>query len=275
MRNDGTILKFAVLYLGTDRLEELPVTTPTVVPGPTATPPPCDDAMSFVDDITVPDGTEMKPGQEFDKVWRIHNVGTCPWDESYRIAFVEGDRMDGDEEHVQGTVPYGATYDMTIDQKAPAEPGTYVGVWEMRNGDNVPFGQRLWVEINVPGAPQPTSPPPTATAVPPVQPTPAPAPVIDYLTAEPASVNLGGSVTVTWSFSGKDLASAKLFRTDPDGTIVPLFGGADVSPSGAVQDIPPQPGVVSYTLNVASEFGGATASTAIVEVLAPQVQPLQ
>ncbi|HMK09850.1 MAG TPA: ABC transporter substrate-binding protein, partial [Anaerolineales bacterium] len=50
MRNDGTLLKFAILYLGTDRLEP-PSAAPTPVPGPTATPPACYDALEFVDDV--------------------------------------------------------------------------------------------------------------------------------------------------------------------------------------------------------------------------------
>jgi polar amino acid transport system substrate-binding protein len=275
MRNDGTLVGFAVVYLGTDRLEEPPAVAPTPAPGPTATPPACTDVMEFIDDVTVPDGTEMQPGQDFDKVWRIHNVGTCTWDSSYRVAFVDGYSMGGDEEHVQGTVPYGASYDMTIDQEAPDDPGTYVGVWEMRNGNNVAFGERLRVEIVVPGEPEPTAVPPTATPVPPVAPTPAPAPVIEYLTAEPASVTLGGTVTVSWSFSGQDLASARLYAAYEDGTVLPLYGGADVPPTGSVQDVPAQAGLVSYVLQVTSEFGGYNARAAVVEVLAPEVQPLQ
>jgi transcriptional regulator with XRE-family HTH domain len=36
------------------------------------------DATAFVDD-TIPHGTLMAPGEVFEKVWRIHNVGTVPW----------------------------------------------------------------------------------------------------------------------------------------------------------------------------------------------------
>jgi hypothetical protein len=274
MRNDGTMLRLAGLYLRLDSLEEIPAVTPTPAPGPTATPPACYDGMEFIDDVTVPDGTQMQPGQDFDKTWRVRNTGTCTWDTSYYVAFVQGDRMDGDSENVKGSVASGSTYDITIDQEAPDDPGTYGGVWEMRNGRGVPFGERLWVEIVVPGAPAATSVPPTATSVPPVQPTPPPAPVIDYFTAEPASVALGGAVTLNWSFSGQDLSSATIIRSDPDGSIWPLNGGADVAPSGTLQDLPTMAGVVSYTLTVTSEFGGANVRTAVVEVVAPEVQPL-
>lgn len=36
------------------------------------------DASEFIDD-TVPHGTLMKPGQLFDKTWRIRNSGAVPW----------------------------------------------------------------------------------------------------------------------------------------------------------------------------------------------------
>jgi hypothetical protein len=112
--------------------------------------------------------------------------------------------------------------------------------------------------------------------VPPVQPTPAPAPVIEYLLAEPASVNLNGPVVVSWSFSGADLASAKLTRTDPDGTVVPLYGGSDVTNPGVYEDIAAKAGLVSYTLAVSSESGGTTVRTVVVQVIDPdlEVNPL-
>jgi polar amino acid transport system substrate-binding protein len=157
MQNDGTVLRFAREYLGVDALEELPVAASTPVPGPAATPPACYDGLEFVEDVTIPDGTEMSPGQEFDKVWRVRNSGTCAWDGSYWLAFVQGDRMEGESVFVSGSVGGGATYDITIDQTAPDSPGTYGGVWEMRNGDDIPFGERLWVEIVIPGAAAPTA----------------------------------------------------------------------------------------------------------------------
>jgi transcriptional regulator with XRE-family HTH domain len=36
------------------------------------------DASAFVDD-TIPHGTRLSPGQVFEKVWRIRNSGTVPW----------------------------------------------------------------------------------------------------------------------------------------------------------------------------------------------------
>jgi hypothetical protein len=230
---------------------------------PTPTPAPCYDGMQFVGDVTVPDGTQMIPGQDFDKIWRLKNIGSCTWDGNYKIVFVQGYQMEGKPEAVKGTVAPGQTYDMTIDQKAPPYPDNYLGIWQMVNGKNVPFGQRVWVKITVPGA---TPLPPTATVPPPVQPTLAPEPVIYSFTVNPALVGLGDLVVLNWSFSGGNVVSARLTRTDPDGTIVQLLGGADVPQIGSYEDLAMKPGTLSYTLLIGSEFGGTTGATVFVTV---------
>jgi ABC-type amino acid transport substrate-binding protein len=274
LRNDGTMSRLGEEYLEIEAAAPalsptattIPAPTATAIPGPTATPASCSDAMAFVSDVTVPDGTQMKPGQDFDKTWRIRNTGTCTWNTNYRLVFVQGDRMGGDPEAVKTSVRSGDTYDMTIDQKAPTTPGNYTGVWQMVNAAGTPFGQRLWVKITVPGAVAPTAAAPTATTVPPVQPTSPPGPVIDYLNADPSTVEQGGLVVVSWSFSGPDLASAKLTRTNPDGSKTPLNGGADVALQGQYEDLMVNPGTYSYTLNVGSEFGGTAVQTVVVNV---------
>jgi ABC-type amino acid transport substrate-binding protein len=266
---DGTVARLAKDYLDLEISAEPPAPLPTLtpLPGPTATPVACSDAMAFVADVTVPDGTKMQPGQDFDKTWRLRNTGTCTWTTNYRLVFVQGDRMGGDPEAVKTSVRPGDTYDMTIDQTAPNAPGNYTGLWQMVNAAGTPFGQRIWVKITVPGAVSPTAVP-TATSVPSVQPTAEPAPVIEYLTASPSTVEQGGLVVVSWSFSGQDLASAKLTRTNPDGSQTPLNGGADVDLQGEYEDLMMDPGTYSYTLNVGSEFGGSAVKTVVVEVTA-------
>jgi ABC-type amino acid transport substrate-binding protein len=274
MQNDGTIARLANEHLFVDlsKVPQIPTPTPIPAPLPTPTPVACYDGMQFIKDVTVPDGTVMNPGQDFDKIWRIQNTGTCTWDGSYRIVFVQGDQMGGTPEAVKGTVKPGATYDMVIDQKAPTAPGNYGGLWQMVNGKNVPFGNRLWVKITVPGAVAPTAVPPTATPIPPVQPTLAPAPEIYSFTASENTVLMGDVVTLSWSFSTQDLASARLTRTNPDGSVTQLNGGADVVSPGSYDDLAMSPGTVTYTLVVSSEFGGSSTKSVVVTVT-PAVNP--
>lgn len=37
------------------------------------------DASEFVADVTIPDGTVMRPGHSFVKTWRVRNSGVVPW----------------------------------------------------------------------------------------------------------------------------------------------------------------------------------------------------
>ena len=266
LQNDGTIARLTDVYLDIQAPVATPAPVLTAIPGPTATPAGCYDGMAFVQDVQVPDGTEMRPGQEFDKVWRIRNTGTCAWNNNYQLVFVQGDRMSGSSTFVTDKVNPGNIYNMTVKLKAPNSPGKYTGIWQMVNSKGTPFGERIWVKITVPGAVAPTSAPPTATMVPPVQPTLAPGPVIDYLNVSSDTVQQGDVLIVSWSFSGEDLASARLTRTNPDGSQTPLYGGADVAPQGEYEDLMMDPGTYSYTLSVSSEFGGSAVRTVVVNV---------
>ncbi|MCX7840089.1 MAG: Ig-like domain-containing protein, partial [Anaerolineae bacterium] len=54
----------------------VPASAPTPTPAPPAA---CVNASALVsDNITVPDGATMQPGQAFNKVWRVLNAGNCP-----------------------------------------------------------------------------------------------------------------------------------------------------------------------------------------------------
>ncbi len=125
---------------------------PTVPPTPESTPTPglCDDAI-FVADVSVPDGTQMNPGQEFVKTWRVKNTGTCTWTRGYQIMWSYGDhRMGGQATALTDDVPPGQEVEISLTLKAPTDSGTYNGYWVLRNNNGFTFGQRLSVIIIVP-----------------------------------------------------------------------------------------------------------------------------
>ena len=115
---------------------------PTPVP-PTATKSqiPCDRAL-FVDDVNYPDGTDVAPGTQFVKTWRLKNNGTCTWNSSYSVVFVSGDAMGGlaAQPLTTGTVAPGQEIDISVALKAPETPKTYTGNWKLRNGASILFG---------------------------------------------------------------------------------------------------------------------------------------
>jgi hypothetical protein len=122
-----------------------PTATPT--PAPTATTPAtptsatCTDLAKFVEDVTVPDDTEMLPGQEFIKTWRLQNVGTCTWTSQYSLVFVEGDQMNGASPlPLVSSVAPNTSVDISVSLKAPGTTGGYRGDWKLKNAAGVNFG---------------------------------------------------------------------------------------------------------------------------------------
>jgi hypothetical protein len=252
----------------------LPTATffPSSTPGPlatvlaSATPARCTDNTQFIKDVTVPDGSVMLPGQQFNKTWRIKNTGTCAWDSSYGLAFAAGNAMSGQPAQIQGIVSPDTNYDVTVGMTAPTQPGDAQGWWQMVNSKTVAFGPRLWVDVYVIGPA--TAKPPTPVS----PPTPAAKPEINSFTAEPAIVDQDGQIVVKWSFSGTGLSAAILTRTDPDGTVVPLMGGADVPPKGQYEDIAANAGTVTYALSVTNEIGNVTEKATVTVMPLSAVQ---
>jgi hypothetical protein len=139
---------------------DLPTATPqpTFTPvTPTATPRliPC-DAAAFITDVSIPDGTTFPPNARFTKTWRLQNVGTCTWNNTYDLVFISGERMGAANVlPLSGNVVPGQTIDLSVELIAPGNPGTYRGNWMLRNPQGVNFGiggdndDPFWVQIRV------------------------------------------------------------------------------------------------------------------------------
>jgi Ig-like domain from next to BRCA1 gene len=112
----------------------------------------CDNLL-FLGDVTVPDGSEMNPGEVFDKTWSIQNLGPCTWNTNYHITYGYGDVMGNNYNFFNiftAEVKPGSTVEVTITLTAPKESGTYKGYWTMANDKNYNFGTILTVVIKVP-----------------------------------------------------------------------------------------------------------------------------
>jgi hypothetical protein len=131
--------------VGTD--ESIPIT------GPTSNPAECTDSAAFVSDVTIPDGTIVNAGENFSKVWRVQNTGTCPWAEMYRLVFVGGQQMGAPDSVPLRVTQPGQTLDIAVDLTAPETDGEYRADFEIHNPDGnaipVDDGTVLWVIITV------------------------------------------------------------------------------------------------------------------------------
>lgn len=122
----------------------------------TASGPLCNDAV-FIADVTVPDGSEMNPGQDFEKVWAIQNSGTCTWDEGFIFAWVSGDDLDGydilidtkNDYNYHDFVDPGETANFKVTLTAPLTERDYTSCWRMKSDSGFYFGTFACVTINV------------------------------------------------------------------------------------------------------------------------------
>lgn len=211
-QSDGTLSALIQKYLkvNPDEIEPVPTVAPppttvapaaTNTPAPAATtaPAPCVNGAAFVADLNLDDKNMtappvMQPGQRFTKGWRFRNSGNCNWAASFFMGFVFGNvpgaQMGGQPTQVGRVVAPGQTADINVNLIAPSAPGTYQGFWQMNDTNGVPFGERVWVGITVPGVATPT-PAPTNTPVPGIT-----------FTADRFSITQGECVTFRWSVEG-------------------------------------------------------------------------
>jgi len=124
---------------------------------PTSTSILCDQAGAGNPlDVTIPDDTRLLPAEEFTKVWRLANLGTCNWTTEYAVVWFSGEDLGGVREHpFLSSVASGSTVDFAVDMTAPTAPGIYSGYWMLRNSTGELFGigpngnSPFWVRIQV------------------------------------------------------------------------------------------------------------------------------
>lgn len=101
-------------------------------------------------DVNVPDNTPMTPGQDFIKTWKVKNNGSCEWGPGYVLAYAGyTDQMSGQFVALTDVVLPGEEVDVSVQFKAPAQAGTYLSAWQMRNPAGVTFEEIIFVKILV------------------------------------------------------------------------------------------------------------------------------
>lgn len=146
-----------------------PAATITPIPSvvssstPVASATPTCNLAQFIADVTVPDGTSMSPGQNFNKKWRIRNIGACAWN-GYNLVFDSGDSMSGPASKPIPAVNPGQEIDLDVDLKAPNTPGNHRSYWRIVTNNNVLVpvangyqGRAFFVDIKVQAPPTNTT----------------------------------------------------------------------------------------------------------------------
>jgi len=108
----------------------------------------CDNSI-WVADVSVQDGTEMSPGQGFEKIWRIKNTGSCIWEAGYELVYGYGQEMSGQARSLNSIINPEETVEVTVVFTAPLTTGSYQSYWRMRNATGTNFGEFFYVDIVV------------------------------------------------------------------------------------------------------------------------------
>jgi hypothetical protein len=130
----------------------LPSETPTSTPLPIQAPPPvaapaCTNNLTYLEDLSIPDGTVVSPGDALDKRWLVQNSGTCNWDDRYRLKFVSGSELGAPVEQTLYPARSGTEATIRILFTAPTEPGTYQSAWQAYDPQGQPFGDPVFIQI--------------------------------------------------------------------------------------------------------------------------------
>jgi hypothetical protein len=143
--------------------------TPSLVPAGTGAAGSC-YGLTYVSDVTIPDNTEMSPGEQFTKTWRVRNSGSCAWQAGFTFRFAGGEAMGGSSISLTNAVQTGQETNLSVALTAPSTAGTYRGNWRMTNASGSYFGDEVYVLIEVSGSGATSAPSatqaPTATATP-------------------------------------------------------------------------------------------------------------
>ena len=107
--------------------------------------------LRLINDVTIPSGTVLRPGEVFTKTWQVENNGTCDWVYLYHLVSVGGDSMGGGETRLGKIIPPGKWTQISVVLEAPRREGRYSGTWRFADQAGNLFGSSLGVSIVVRG----------------------------------------------------------------------------------------------------------------------------
>ena len=118
----------------------------------------------FLCDAT-PDGSKIKMGSTFQQVWVLRNPGPHDWPAGCSVRYVGGDNMlNVDNKHPSSVGDIASATESNVinhpvardeevafwvTMKAPERVGKAISYWRLKSPDAIPFGHRLWCDIDV------------------------------------------------------------------------------------------------------------------------------
>lgn len=118
----------------------------------------------YVND-TITDGSKMVVDNIFEQTWTLYNPGPRTWPVGCSLRYVGGDNMlnvslehpssvdvltAAMESNVLGqAVEPGDSADFTVTLRAPQRTGKAISYWRLKTAEGIPFGHKLWCDIDV------------------------------------------------------------------------------------------------------------------------------
>ncbi|MGW8142993.1 MAG: NBR1-Ig-like domain-containing protein [Anaerolineales bacterium] len=122
------------------------VETPTLQPSPT---PACSPGLTYLEDVTIPDGTLVAQGEILDKRWLVENTGSCNWDDRFSLRLIAGSGMTENPEYALYPARSGTRADLRILFTAPQELGVHRSAWQAFDPQGEIFGDPIFIEVVV------------------------------------------------------------------------------------------------------------------------------
>lgn len=116
----------------------------TVSPTTDAT---CTNDLTFLEDLTIPDGMQLTAGSTIEKQWKVKNSGTCDWSAGYTIQLVSGPDLGSGGSQTLAAVPSGSELVISLYFTVPAETGRYTSTWRASDATGRQFGDWFSIEI--------------------------------------------------------------------------------------------------------------------------------
>lgn len=123
------------------------------------------DLQAWYESDSTPDGSSFGPNRLVSQSWTLRNPGPEAWPAGCGVYYIGGDDMRNlnalhpssvtsmtiaNRSNVldYGLQP-GKTAVFTVLLKSPAREGRAISYWRLKTAEGLPFGHKLWVDINV------------------------------------------------------------------------------------------------------------------------------
>ena len=127
------------------------------------------DLQAWYESDSTPDGSSFGPNRLVSQSWTLRNPGPEAWPAGCAVYYIGGDDMRNlDALHPSSVTSMttanrsnvldyglqpGKTAAFTVLLKSPAREGRAISYWRLKTPNGLPFGHKLWVDINVKSTP--------------------------------------------------------------------------------------------------------------------------